>query len=156
MAFSMRKTLPTIVLCVAMIFVSSCASLQRSWDQGAVRQTADLINAGDAQKLASVSASPFILDGEVVVLPADVAGFWTGILKAGFRVEAASLDTGTAVGADSYRQFADTMEVRSFFARYVKDGARILDLSTAAGTHIRLLVRSDWFSWKILGWKGPF
>lgn len=152
----MRRFLTAAVACAAVFFITSCASLQHSWDQGAVRQTADLINAGNAQKLSEMSASPFIIDGEVVVLPADVSGFWAGIVKAGFRVDTATLDTGTAVGADSYRQFADTMEARSFFTRYVKDGARILDFSTSTGTHIRLLVRSDWFSLKILGWKGPF
>jgi hypothetical protein len=152
----MRKALIAAVACAAVFFITSCASIQRSWDQGAVGQTAELINSGGAQKLYAMSASPFIIDGEVVPLTADVAGFWAGIVKAGFRVDTATLDTGTAVAADSYRQFADTMEARSFFARYVKDGARILDFTTATGAHIRLLVRSDWFSLRILGWKGPF
>jgi hypothetical protein len=156
MRFPIRKAFTVAVLCAVTLLASSCASLQRSWDQGAIRQVADLINAGDAQKLAAMSLTPFILDGEVVVLPADVAGFWSGILKAGFRVEAAALDNGTKVSADSYRQFADTMEVRSYFARYVKDDTRILDLTTGSGSHLRLLMRNEWFSWKILGWKGPF
>ena len=121
-----------------------------------MRQVADLINSGDSVQLASHSESPFLLDGEIVPLPADVASFWQGIAKAGYRVEGAALDRGAPVGADSYKDFADTMEVKSFFSRYVKDGARVLELTTSAGTHIRLLTRSRWFSWKILGFKGPF
>jgi len=156
MRFPIKKALAVAAIGTVALLVGSCASLQRSWDQGEVKQVADLINAGQAQELADLSASPFIVDGEVVVLPSDVAGFWTGILKAAFRVDSAALDTGSAVTATSYRQFADTMEVRSFFSRYVKDGARILELTTGSGSRIRLIVRSDWFSWKILGWKGPF
>jgi hypothetical protein len=48
------------------------------------------------------------------------------------------------------------MEVKSFFTRYVKDGGRILDLATSDGRHIRLLTKSDFFSGKIIGFKGPF
>jgi hypothetical protein len=148
--------LALVVPLLVSVVLASCASIQRSRDQGSVRQVANLINSGDSGRLTSVSASPFLLDGEIVPLPADVASFWQGIVKAGFRVEGAALDKGAPVGAESYRDFADTMEVKSFFARYVKDGTRILELTTSAGTRIRLLTRSQWFSWKILGFKGPF
>jgi hypothetical protein len=103
-----------------------------------------------------MSETPFLLDGEIVLLPADVSAFWTGIVKAGFRVQGAALESGVPVTADSHRQFADTMEVKSFFARYVKDNARILEMSTSSGRRIRILTRSTWFSWTILGFKGPF
>ena len=139
----------------AALALASCASIQRSQDQGMVRQVAELINSGDSARLATLSATPFLLDGEIVPLPADVASFWQGIAKAGFRVEGAALDRGVPVAADSYKDFADTMEVKSFFSRYVKN-ARVLDLTTSAGRHLRLLTRSQWFSWKILGFKGPF
>ena len=145
-----------IVPLLLSVVLASCASIQRSQDQGTVRQVANLINSGDSSRLASLSASPFLLDGEIVPLPADVASFWQGIAKAGFRVEGAALDKGAPVGAESYRDFADTMEVKSFFGRYVKDGTRVLELTTNAGTRIRLLTTSQWFSWKILGFKGPF
>jgi hypothetical protein len=154
-----RAKTPRLALVVPLlvsVVLASCASIQRSQDQGTVRQVAALINSGDSARLASLSASPFLLDGEIVPLPADVASFWQGIAKAGFRVEGAALDKGAPVGAESYRDFAATMEVKSFFARYVKDGTRILELTTSAGTRIRILTLSQWFSWKILGFKGPF
>jgi len=145
-----------VVPLAAAVALASCASIQRSQDQGTVREVANLINSGDSAKLATLSASPFLIDGEIVPLPTDVVSFWQGIARAGFRVEGAALDHGAPVGADSYKDFADTMEVKSFFTRYVKDGARVLELTTAAGTRIRLLTRSQGFGWKILGFKGPF
>jgi hypothetical protein len=153
---AIAKRLLLVMPLAAAVALVSCASIQRSQDQGTVREVANLINSGDSTKLASLSASPFLLDGEIVPLPTDVVSFWQGIAKAGFRVEGAMLDHGAPVGAVSYKDFADTMEVKSFFSRYVKDGARVLELTISAGTRIRLLTRSQWFSWKILGFKGPF
>jgi len=151
-----RSHFALLLTLAAAVVLVSCASIQRSQDQGTVRQVASLVNAGNAAQLASLSASPFLVDGEVVPLAADVASFWQGVVKAGFRVEGATLDRGDPVGADSFRSFADTMEVKSFFAQYVKKGARVVELTTSAGARVRLLVRSQLFSWKILGFKGPF
>jgi len=157
MRFSIKQLIPALAVSLAVtLMLTSCASIQRSRDEGAVRQLADLVNSGQPQKLASMSVTPFLLDGEIVLLPADVSAFWTGIVKAGFRVQGAALESGVPVTADSHRQFADTMEVKSFFARYVKDNARILEMSTSSGRRIRILTRSTWFSWTILGFKGPF
>jgi len=157
MGFSKRRhLLPLAVLLAVFLSVTSCASFQKARDQGIIKQLADLINSGRAQSLAAISATPFLLDGEIIPLPADVAAFWAGVVKAGFRVENAALESGVPAGADSYHQFASTMEVKWFFSNYVKDGGRILDLSTSTGRHIRLLTRSDFFSSKIIGFKGPF
>jgi hypothetical protein len=142
------------VLAVVLL-LCSCASIQHSRDEGAVRQVANLINAGQAAKLAAMSVTPFLLDGEIVPLAADVSSFWDGIVKAGYRVDAPRLDRGTPATDASYRDFADTMEVKAFFQRYVK-GARIQEMTTSSGARVLLLTRSDWFSWKIIGFKGPF
>jgi hypothetical protein len=49
------------------------------------------------------------------------------------------------------------MEVKSFFAQYVKKDARILELRTSAsGDRILLIFRDSWFSKTIYGFKGPF
>ncbi len=48
------------------------------------------------------------------------------------------------------------MEVKAFFTRYVPRGSRTLDLATASGEHVRLIVHSGLFSTKLYGFKGPF
>lgn len=60
------------------------------------------------------------------------------------------------VTADSYRQFADTMEVKSFFAEYVKKDTRVLELRTGSNGRILLIIHGSWFSKTIHGFKGPF
>ncbi len=141
---------------VALLLLSSCASIQRAQDQGRIGQIAGLINAGSAERLAAMSAVPFLLDQEIVLLRQDVETFWKDVTKTGFTVEGPALEKGAPVTPDSYRAFADTMEARTFFAKYVKKGARVLELSTSDGRRIILLVRDTLFSHTLYGFKGPF
>ncbi len=154
---STTRMLVFVALAVALVGLASCASLQRSWDQGNVEMVARLINEGQPQKLAAMSATPFLVDGEIVPLKADVGSFWNGIVKAGFRVEGATLGQGAPVTDGSYKQFADTMEVKTFFSQYVKKDARVLELRTStSGDRILLIFRDSWGSKTIYGFKGPF
>ncbi len=135
----------------------SCASLQHSWDKGNVETVARLINQGQAAKLAEMSAAPFLVDGEILALKADVASFWEGIIKAGYKVEGPALGEADKVTPQSYKLFADTMEVKSFFAAYVKKDTRVLELRTSgARGRILLIMRDSWFSKTLQGFKGPF
>jgi hypothetical protein len=153
----MRKLLPVAMACAALIALSSCASLQHSWDQSNVENVANLINTGQAAKLAAMSSSPFLIDGEVVPLKADVSGFWDGIIKAGYKVGGPQLGAASPAAADSYKQFADTMEVRAFFKNYVKKDTRILELKTSSGKTVLLIIKDAVFSKKIIqGFKGPY
>jgi hypothetical protein len=156
MESQVRKLLPLAAACAAFIALSSCASLQHSWDQGNVENVAKLINTGQSAKLAAMSTTPFLVDGEIVALKADVAGFWEGIIKAGYKVEGPALGDAAPVAPDSYKRFANTMEVKSFFAQYVKKDTRILELKTVSKGTILLIIHDSWFSKTIQGFKGPF
>jgi hypothetical protein len=81
-----------------------------------------------------------------------MAYFWKSILAAGYRLEEPQVERGNAVGPESYREFRDSMEVRTFFKKYVKKGTRLLELKTADGRHVLLLVRAR----RICGFKGPY
>jgi hypothetical protein len=150
------RLLASALACAAILALASCATLQRWGDEGAITQVVADINAGRSQALAAMSLTPFLVDGEIVAIASDVSDFWAGIVKAGFRIDGAALDQGTVAGPESYRQFAATMEVKAFFNRYVKKGSRVMSMTTKAGTHVLLLMKKDWFTWKILGFKGPF
>ncbi|MBE3063704.1 MAG: hypothetical protein IMZ54_12155 [Acidobacteria bacterium] len=145
-----------VLLFAAAVALASCASIQRAQDQGRIDKIARLINSGEAEKLTALSAVPFLLDQEIIPLRADIAGFWKDVVKAGYKVAGPELEKGSPVSADSYRVFADTMEAKAFFARYVKKGARVLELSTGDGRKIVLLVRDTLFSRTLYGFKGPF
>ena len=151
----MKRIILIAAVCAAAIALASCASLQRSWDQWNVENVATLIDTGQSARLAAMSTTPFLVDGEIVLMKADVAGFWNGIIKAGFKIEGPVLQSGQPLTANSYKQFADTMEVKSFFGQYARKGSRLLELKTSAGKSILLIVR-DSYSRTIQGFKGPY
>ena len=125
-------------------------------DEASVGMFARLINTGQAKALASMSAVPFLVDQEIVSIPADVEDFWRVLVDSRFTVGEAALAASFPVTEASYREFADTMEVKAFFAKYVAKGTRLLELSTAEGRRILLLVLEEPFGRKtIRGFKGP-
>lgn len=144
----------TILVLAALLALASCATLQR--DERRVESIARLVNAGQAERLAAMSTVPFLLDQEILVLPQDVAFFWTSMLEAGYRLEEPRLERGSSIGPDSYKEFRDSMEARTFFKKYVKKGSRLLELRTGDGRRVLLLVRFTAFSRQISGFKGPF
>ena len=145
----------SLALAGLVLLLFSCASLQRSRDQSEMLSVARLIGTGQSGTLAGLSAVPFLLDQEILLLPADVASFWKGLVGAGYRLEAPELDRGIPTGPESYKEFKDSMDVRVFFKKYVKPGTRLLELRTSDGRRILLLYRSTPCSRQILGFKGP-
>ncbi len=144
------------VLSIVLLVLVSCASFQRSRDESDVQRIAGLMDAGKAQELADLSAVPFLLDRDIVVIRGDVADFWQGLAKAGFRLGGVKLESAEGVAGESYKEFADTMEVKVFFDKYAGAGSRILRLASGSGSRFLLLMGSDPFKTVIYGIKGPF
>ncbi len=148
------KKLPYLALLV--ILLASCASIQHSKDEGNIQRISELINTGQAEKLTGMTELPFLLDQEIIVLAKDVATFWSTIIEVGFKVEQPALERGVKVGPESYREFYDSMEVETFFKKYLKKQSRLLELKTNSGQRILLLVTDTLFTRTIHGFKGPY
>ena len=139
------------------LLLASCTTLQRMSDEQGASWVARQLNEGDAAELATVSASPFLLDGEIIALPEDTARFWDGMVKAGLKLEAeVSRAVPVAVDGDTWREFGSTRDVQVFFGKYVDEGARLFEIPAPGGRHVLVLYRSSWGSRKLYGFKGPF
>ena len=148
------KKLPYLLLSV--ILLASCASIQRSKDEGNIERVSELINTGQAEKLTAMTELPFLLDQEIIVLAKDVSTFWSTIVEVGFKVEEPSLERGVKVTPESYKEFYDSMEVETFFKKYLEKQSRLLELKTNTGQRILLLVTDTLFTRTIHGFKGPY
>ena len=148
------KKLPYLLL--VLVFFASCASIQRSKDEGNIERISELINTGQADKLYAMTELPFLLDQEIVLLGKDVQTFWSTIVEVGFKVEEPVLERGVKVGPESYKEFYDSMEVRTFFNKYLKKKSRLLELKTNTSQRILLLVTDTLFTRTIHGFKGPY
>ena len=138
------------------VLLASCASIQRSKDEGNIERISELINTGQAEKLTAMTELPFLLDQEIIVLAKDVETFWSTIVEVGFKVEEPSLERGAKVAPESYKEFYDSMEVETFFKKYLKKQSRLLELKTNTGQRILLLVTDTLFTRSIHGFKGPY
>jgi hypothetical protein len=136
--------------------LASCATTDLSRGQGDAAQLADLVNSGQAKQLAALSAVPFLLDGEILALKGDVASFWQGVVSSGYRIAGASVQRSVPPGPDGYRDFADTMDVKVFFKKYLGKDTRLVELATSDGKRVLLLMADGFASRAIYGFRGPF
>jgi hypothetical protein len=149
----MKKTL-LVALCATVVLVG-CATFPDGRFERSAQTIVDAINAGDVQELIDRTRTPFLLDGEIVILDRDIEIFWQNAIEAGFRVDEATADA-VPLDEGSFRDFADTMEVRAFFERYItsKKGA-VVELRTGTYRILLLLERQGMGDCLILGMKGP-
>lgn len=151
----MKQTLSRVAIALAVVLLfTSCASLQRMSDERGAAWVAQELNGGNAADLAAISSSPFLLDGETIALSADTAAFWDALVKAGVKLDP-ELSRAVQIGADSWREFGSSRDVKMFFEKYVAEGARLFELQTADGRRVLVLYRSSWGSRRLYGFKGP-
>jgi hypothetical protein len=143
-----------LILLVAIAISVGCVSLQTRFTN-AGEQIVALINTGEVEKLGEMTQTPFLLDGEIILLDEDMASFWRNIFEAGFRVNEPMIRESSAVGTDTYREFGETMEVSSFFEKYLSDRSHVVYVDTTSFSLVFLLDRARWGKVRILGFKGP-
>jgi hypothetical protein len=78
------------------------------------------------------------------------------MVKAGFRIEAPGSVNALPLDAESYKRFASTMEVRTFFQRYVSGRGSLVELEAGRSRILLLLERGRAPGGVlIVGFKGP-
>ena len=123
-AFIKRSVIATLGVFVC-LFASSCASLGTRIHEDDVLEAAELIAAGENEILASRSALPFLLDGEILMMKGDTRSLWKNLAESGFALKAPRVTSLEPAGEESYLLFDDSMEVKSWFAKYVPETGTI-------------------------------
>jgi hypothetical protein len=148
----MRK----LLLGALCLTLASCATFSPKRYERSAAGVVALVNLGKAADLAAMSRTPFVLDGELLLLPSDVSDFWQGALKAGLRIDPAAAVAAVPLDADSYKRFASSMEVRTFFQKYVSNAkGSLVALEDGKSRILLLLERDKKGRMLIVGFKGP-
>jgi hypothetical protein len=151
----MKRTLSRVTTALAIVLLfASCTTLQRMSDERGAAWVTQELNGGNAAGIAAISSSPFLLDGEVIALPADTAAFWDGMVKAGVKLDP-ELSRAVEIDTDSWREFGSSRDVKMYFQKYVAEGARLFELQTVDGRHVLVLYRASWGTRQLYGFKGP-
>jgi len=134
---------------------ASCSTLHPSRSPGRVETLLRELGQADEERLLSLSALPFLLDGEYVSREEDLLTLWKNLTAAGFSFKDPEVVELSPVGAATYRRFGDNEEVEAFFKKYLSTDATLAEVRTAHGSFLVITGNRVGFRPKIYGFTGP-
>ncbi len=150
--FKKSPFVPAVAFACFFLFFS-CSSMPPK--ESHVERIAALINDGNAEKLIDLSQTPFLFDGEIILMGDDVKTLWNNLKKADFRMPRARILKIEPVGETGYKKFSDSMEVRVYFKKYLSKKPVIAQIETDSGRYYLLLSGRKGIYPLIYGFKGP-
>ncbi len=151
----MKKTKWIAVFLVILIAFSSCTTMKAVPNDRAIKRFINLYTTGNAEKMTAMTSIPMLIDGEIVARASDANFFWTRLAEAGFKFDGSEYYTIEAVTDKSSLIFGDTMEVATFFNKYVPPTAVLVRLSGPGGDFILLLSGRKGGYPFVFGFTGP-
>lgn len=154
----MRKNsciLRSVLLLALTAAFFSCASGPYVQKEPEVLKLVSLINEGKVYEVDGLSPAPFVLDTETLYLESDVATLWKNLKGASFAMADSRFVSSKPVDGESYRVFADTFDMKNFFARYTGKDTSVVTVDTSDGRYLLLLERAVKGYPRIRGMKGP-
>lgn len=143
------------VLCLATVaLLASCATFQYAARPQNVMRVITEFNSGNTASLEGSTQLPFLFNGDIVELREDVATMWTNLVGSGLKIQNAQILENTPATPASYTAFADTMEVRVFFQKYLPKGTRLVRIGFDGGSFDLLLAGPKNGRPVIIGIKG--
>lgn len=135
--------------------LTSCATVPYVQKEDTVVKLVELINRGGVNEVPGLARTPFLIDGEIVLLQKDLDEFWDNLHKVEFTIRSPKLAQNRfAIGEDA-KYFRDSMEVRTFFKKYTDRDTSLVQVRSADGTFYFLLGREVKGYPRMLGFGGP-
>ena len=151
----MKKMKIVVVSILILIALTSCTTMKAVPNEKAIERFIDLYNSGDTVRMTEMTSIPMLIDGEIVARNSDADHFWNSLAKAGFTLDGSESYTVEPVGSNSSLLFGDTMEVSTFFIKYVPETAVIVRIKGPGGDFILLLSGRKGRYPFIFGFTGP-
>jgi hypothetical protein len=121
------------------LLIGACTTTPYSQREENVQKIVELIQKGESAALIAQSQLPFLFDGEIVMLERDLRTLWTNLAEAGFSLQNPQIEYLGPAGRYSYSPFADSMEVRTFFKKYLPEKSSIVRITAENGVFFLLL-----------------
>jgi len=133
----------------------SCATVPYVQKEDKVVKLVELINRGGVNEVPGLASTPFLIDGEIVLLQKDLSEFWDNLHKAGFTIRSPRVAQNRFATVEDAKYFRDSMEVRTFFKKYTDRDTSLVQVRSADGTFFLLLGREVKGYPRMLGFGGP-
>jgi hypothetical protein len=137
-----------------LLVLVSCATVPFAKNPDHVLKLVDAFNAHDTTLLVADTSLPFLFNGEIVELKEDATTMWTNLVQSGLTIRDARVTEDVAATPGDYTRFADTMEVRTFFQKYLPKSTMLVRVSFDGGSFFMLLDGSERGYPLILGIEG--
>ena len=151
----MKKIKLATVFILILIALSSCTTMKAVPKDKAIERFIELYNSGDTARMTEMTSVPMLIDGEIVARTDDADFFWNRLAGAGFSFEGSNSFVTEPVDEKAKLLFGDTMEVETFFTKYVPDTAVIVRVKGPGGDFILLLSGRKGKYPFIFGFTGP-
>ena len=142
------------VLLVVLLIFSSCATANFIYRESTARKVVDLVNAKDTEILSLLSRNPFLLDGEIILMPGDMKMYWEKAFEAGFGLPGGVVESVVPVDGNTSEIFGDTMDIQVFFKKYVPAASSLAKVSSNSGCYWFVFNEKEGKYPKILAFKG--
>ena len=136
--FNFKIMIFTVALAV---LFSSCATIKPAGDNEALN-VIGMINRGDSEQLAALSADSFLLDTEILHGSALTASFWNGLADSGFTLKNATISESRAPYQSDAAIFGENTGVKTFFTRYLPPDSTLFRVNSS-DTEIVLILSPD-------------
>jgi len=144
----------TVGAALLLVLFSGCVT-PPSQREGAVERLVQRIDEGDAEERFALSALPFVLDQEIIVVERDLRSMWRNLGSAGFALSKPELRS-LAYGHNAlYEAFGETMDMEVYFDRYAPEDVSVATVAAEEGTFLLILGERDRFAPVLHGLKGP-
>jgi len=150
-----KSILLLLLVIPAVLFISSCATIRAVPRKGPVGNLMDLINSGNTEMIGKVTQIPMLIDGEIVSRKDDARTFWAQVNKAGFKLKTGENFVLKPLNPATHLFFGDTMEVKTFFNKYVPKTAITVEAEGTGGRYVFLLSGRTGKYPYIFGFTGP-
>jgi len=140
---------------LAALLLASCATLAFRPSQAKVEKLLALVDSGKVKGFKGLGEAPFIFDGEILLLQADVAALWDNLGRANLGLQKAQTVSIVRTDGDTWRIFSPAMEVRTFFGKYLDKATYLVTLEAPEGRYYLILGKVVQGYPRIQGFKGP-
>jgi hypothetical protein len=143
------------VLGILIVLVLAGCATPPSQREGAVERLVHRMNRGDVAERVELSALPFVLDQEIIILERDLLTLWANLGDAGFALSNPTV-TSLEYGQDSLSAaFGETMDMEVYFDKYAPEDVSVATVEADQGTFLLILGERDRFAPVLHGIKGP-
>jgi hypothetical protein len=154
-AMKAKSFLGAGIVSLCLVVLASCATSPYTPSEKKVQKLVALIDRGGVGAVKGLSVAPFLLDAEILLRQADVDSAWANLKAAGFTMGEPKIASIERLGDLSYARFAETMEARVFFKKYLNKDSVLVVLDAAEGRYYLILNREVSGYPRIQAFKGP-